>query len=525
MPRPGITAYDLLISCPGDVSRYIEVVKECIDGFNTVIGRINNAEIVARHWSTDSYAQSGDKPQELLNKQFVRECDAAIAIFWTRFGTPTDKYGSGTEEEIEEMLSADKQVFMYFVDEPVNMSEVDVEQYKKVQTFKEKYKDRGIYFSVKNQEELRRLFTNHLSMHFLPIIVGEQDVLVRETKQPKLNILDYNVSKSENISVRGSSYLESRFIKDMEKEILENIANLQRTVLPKREKKCVKLNKNDQMQELIDAQKVLRSTVTLNGPTIDADIKDEWKIEIVRFLKRFSKEITEEFWNVGNLTITESLLNPMFGGGEPSLNGTDKEKQHYSGIEELYWKIVELNEYRSYLEVIDRYKTVELVLANEGTTFDEDIDVKLYIEKGKIIKNKKIPVPGILTIDTLLDMKFEEIAFKVKETDNIDGYTGYPLLPQRFDYRVNLPFTRQSEQEEYADSKQTYYDKINRIFCYNVFEKEEVDVLTFHISYLKHNTKMAFPSVLIFEEVPEFIEYEITSKHTSKVIKGKLKFS
>lgn len=131
MPRAGITAYDLLISCPGDVEKYIEVVKECLEGFNTVIGRINNAEIVGRHWSTDSYAQSGDKPQELLNQQFVRDCDAAVAIFWTRFGSPTDKYGSGTEEEIEEMLSANKQVFMYFVDEPIPMSGVDLEQYKK----------------------------------------------------------------------------------------------------------------------------------------------------------------------------------------------------------------------------------------------------------------------------------------------------------------------------------------------------------------------------------------------------------
>lgn len=111
MPRVGITAYDLLISCPGDVNQFIDIIRECVDNFNRVYGNINNMEIVTKHWSTDSYPQSGDKPQELLNKQFVRECDAAVAIFWTKFGTPTDKYGSGTEEEIEEMLSSNKQVF------------------------------------------------------------------------------------------------------------------------------------------------------------------------------------------------------------------------------------------------------------------------------------------------------------------------------------------------------------------------------------------------------------------------------
>ena len=106
MPREGVTIYDLLISCPGDISEYLGLLKESVESFNRVFGALNNIEVVTKHWSTDSYPESGDKPQELLNKQLVRECDAAVAIFWTRFGTPTDKYGSGTEEEIEEMLLA-----------------------------------------------------------------------------------------------------------------------------------------------------------------------------------------------------------------------------------------------------------------------------------------------------------------------------------------------------------------------------------------------------------------------------------
>ena len=88
MPRTGITAYNLLISCPGDVLQYADIVKECVESFNHTLGCINNAEIVTRHWATDSFPQSGDRPQELLNKQFVRDCDAAVAIFWTKFGTP-----------------------------------------------------------------------------------------------------------------------------------------------------------------------------------------------------------------------------------------------------------------------------------------------------------------------------------------------------------------------------------------------------------------------------------------------------
>ena len=81
MPRKGITIYELLISCPGDVLDYFDVLKESVENFNRVLGALNNIEVVIKHWSTDSYPESGDKPQELLNKQFVRDCDAAVVIF------------------------------------------------------------------------------------------------------------------------------------------------------------------------------------------------------------------------------------------------------------------------------------------------------------------------------------------------------------------------------------------------------------------------------------------------------------
>lgn len=57
---------------------------------------------------------------------------------------------------------------------------------------------------------------------------------------------------------------------------------------------------------------------------------------------------------------------------------------------------------------------------------------------------------------------------------------------------------------------------------YQKYEKETCDILVFHISYLKHHVKMAFPSVLAFKNLPEEIEYEITSKHVPDVTKGKI---
>lgn len=113
-----VTLYNLLISCPGDVKNEISLIKSAIEEFNELYSGPLGITIQPRYQSKSSYAQSGGKPQVLLNEQFVKKCDAAIAIFWTRFGSPTDEYGSGTEEEIEIMLQTGKQVFMYFSDKP-----------------------------------------------------------------------------------------------------------------------------------------------------------------------------------------------------------------------------------------------------------------------------------------------------------------------------------------------------------------------------------------------------------------------
>lgn len=162
-----VTLYNLLISCPGDIKEEVTLIESAVDEFNELYAETLGITIKTRHWSKSSYAQSGGKPQALLNEQFVNKCDAAVAIFWTRFGSPTDEYGSGTEEEIEIMLQSGKQVFMYFSDKPIPPSKINGDGYEKIQAFRDKYKDKGIYFTYSSDEEFKKMFFAHLSMHFL----------------------------------------------------------------------------------------------------------------------------------------------------------------------------------------------------------------------------------------------------------------------------------------------------------------------------------------------------------------------
>lgn len=520
MPRKGVTIYDLLISCPGDVTDYLEIIKESVESFNRTFGNLNNIEVVTKHWSTNSYPESGDKPQELLNKQFVRDCDAAVAVFWTRFGTPTDKYGSGTEEEIEEMLLAKKQVFMYFLNSPINLSELNQDQYRKVLEFREKYKDKGIYAIVDDKFDFQRQFTNHLSLYFLSLI-SEVGHSKSETLNPILKIRDLNTFSEEYCSINMNQLLESEFIKNQKDKIIESIETLNNFILPERSKDISSEKYN--FNELTNIAKSYGQISKLSGMYDYIEISDVWIKVINEFAKKNQINIEEKFWNVGNLKSYSPQLQLPFGSSELSYYGTDEEKKRYSLLKKLYLSIKKYNEYNEYFGYIDNIKVMKLMISNLGNTFDEDIDIKLIIPKGCILKHKDLPYPGINILEDLLDMKLFDFIFSIQESDTVNSYEDSKVSKLNFRHVNKLsPILAKSIEDEYEDNIYDYQNLLDDIFSYKQFKNSDSDILIFDIEYLKHNSSMAFPSILMFKTLPEAIEYEITSKHTPEIIKGKM---
>lgn len=169
-----IVVYDLLLSCPSDVSNSIEIIEKEINRFNNIFGRLNDIIVRSRYWAKDTYPTVDGSPQETINKQIVNDSDMVLAVFWTRFGSPTENYGSGTEEEIERMISAKKQVFLYFLDKPINPSKIDFDQYNRLTEFKEKYKNQGLYFTVENEQTLAHIFRENLELFFDSIVRGKK---------------------------------------------------------------------------------------------------------------------------------------------------------------------------------------------------------------------------------------------------------------------------------------------------------------------------------------------------------------
>lgn len=158
-----VTAYDLLISCPSDVSEHIPKIEQAVDLFNNIYGRYNNIIVRTLHWSKSVPPSMEGLAQDIINEVIVSSADMVVGIFGNRFGTPTEKYGSGTEEEIVHMTKKGKKVFLYFLDVNGSLKDIDYAQYEKVQEFKKRCT--GLYNEC-SIEMFERKFLGHLLLHF-----------------------------------------------------------------------------------------------------------------------------------------------------------------------------------------------------------------------------------------------------------------------------------------------------------------------------------------------------------------------
>src|SRR6202012_1933626 len=106
----------------------------------------------------------GGHPQQILNEQILSKADLLVGVFWTRVGTKTPQYESGSIEEIERHIAAGKPAMLYFSNSPVHPDSVDPVQYERLKGFKSSCVTRGLFSSYDSLTEFRDQFFRHLQL-------------------------------------------------------------------------------------------------------------------------------------------------------------------------------------------------------------------------------------------------------------------------------------------------------------------------------------------------------------------------
>lgn len=126
----------VLIASPSDLSEERAAAAEAINEWNAQHSATQMVVLLPVAWETHARPSMGDRPQAILNNQFVDDCDILIGMFWARFGTDTGKAPSGSVEEIDRTAAAGKPVMIYFSDRPIAPSAINLDQLSKLASFK-----------------------------------------------------------------------------------------------------------------------------------------------------------------------------------------------------------------------------------------------------------------------------------------------------------------------------------------------------------------------------------------------------
>ena len=158
------TVYNVMIASPSDVSEERKVIREVIHKWNTVHSENQKIVLLPIDWRTHSTPETGGRPQGILNRQILERSDLLIGLFWTRLGTPTDQYVSGSAEEISRHVNAGKPAMLYFSDRPIEPSAVDREQYERLQQYKNQWNAHALIEEWDSPSDLREKFDSQLQI-------------------------------------------------------------------------------------------------------------------------------------------------------------------------------------------------------------------------------------------------------------------------------------------------------------------------------------------------------------------------
>lgn len=156
--------YKVLIASPSDVAEEREIVREVLNEWNAVHSEKHGIVLLPVGWETHASPEMGDHPQVLINKQLASDCDLLVGVFWTRAGTPTNKYLSGSIEEIEEHIAAGKLAMLYFSSAPLAPGALDPEQYQKLLNFQKSCRTRGLFESYSNIDDFKNKLYRHIQL-------------------------------------------------------------------------------------------------------------------------------------------------------------------------------------------------------------------------------------------------------------------------------------------------------------------------------------------------------------------------
>ena len=151
-----------MIGAPSDITEEVRIAIEVIQKWNYLNSDKEKVVLQPMHWSISTYPEAG-RPQGSINKQMVEKSDMLISIFGVRIGSPTGIEKSGTIEEINEHIRADKTVMVFFKTSG-SYKDLDPKQIQSLQDYRKEIKDKVRWDEFETPDKFKDLLAEKLQL-------------------------------------------------------------------------------------------------------------------------------------------------------------------------------------------------------------------------------------------------------------------------------------------------------------------------------------------------------------------------
>lgn len=179
MPNTLHKQYTCFIASPGDVKAERDSCEKVVEEINRTFAN-NNISLHLIRWEKDACPAFGDDAQSVINEQLHPEqADFFIGVFWSRFGNPTPRADSGTEEEFNLALERWEQTksnrIMIFFKTANVPQPIDAEQIAKVNRFKTRVAGKGLYKEYLSVEDFSSILRESLTKELLAFVSSQNE--------------------------------------------------------------------------------------------------------------------------------------------------------------------------------------------------------------------------------------------------------------------------------------------------------------------------------------------------------------
>jgi hypothetical protein len=107
MPR-NLQQLRIFLASPSDVQPERLRVEKVVREMNLTLSN-QGLQLELLRWETHTFPDFGEYPQTVIQDQIGSDYDIFVGVLWSRIGTPTPRYPSGTLEEFDTAYQNGKQ--------------------------------------------------------------------------------------------------------------------------------------------------------------------------------------------------------------------------------------------------------------------------------------------------------------------------------------------------------------------------------------------------------------------------------